>query len=407
MTDATTTDQAPTATGKVLRIVAGLHAGASRELAEREMILVGSGDDCDIVLADRGVAIRHALISVIDGAVQLRALDAPLKLEGRLLHPGDPEELPSVQRVGLGEAALAFGDIDDPAWMALAPEGVEFDSPSPRPGQAITRRLPMIAAVSVLSLALLAIFVAVVPAKEQPVDIETRLRALAAEHHVANARIERGHGDSWVLSGTIGDRTTRDALRQQVESEGLLARVDLRSGEDLAYSVSEILRGGGFRIERVRYLGNDDVEVSGYFTDEEAFRQFAQSRAVVETGVNRVLPINLATPAPAPSATDTPVHEQDPVHIVAIVRGENAHVIALDGTRYEVGAKLPGWGQLVAVGEHAQVVDSEGNLQRLTPRPPPAPQETPAEGDAAEVAEAAPARIPAADPRVRAAGARQ
>ena len=161
----------------------------------------------------------------------------------------------------------------------------------------------------------------------------------------------------------------------------------------------------GFRIERVRYLGNDDVEVSGYFTDEEAFRQFAQSRAVVETGVNRVVPINLATPAP--SATDTPVHEQDPVHIVAIVRGENAHVIALDGTRYEVGAKLPGWGQLVAVGEHAQVVDSEGNLQRLTPRPPPAPQETPAEGDAAEVAEAAPARTPAADPRVRAAGARQ
>ncbi|QCU72765.1 FHA domain-containing protein [Luteimonas yindakuii] len=100
MTHASHPDQAPAAEGKVLRIVAGLHAGASRALAEREMILVGSGDDCDIVLADRGVAIRHALISVIDGAVQLRALDAPLKLEGRLLHPGDPEELPSVQRVG-------------------------------------------------------------------------------------------------------------------------------------------------------------------------------------------------------------------------------------------------------------------------------------------------------------------
>lgn len=407
MTDASTTDQAPTGTGKVLRIVAGLHAGASRELAEREMILVGSGDDCDIVLADRGVAIRHALISVIDGTVQLRALDAPLKLEGRLLHPGDPEELPSVQRVGLGEAALAFGDIDDPAWMALAPEGVEFDTPSPRPGQALTRRLPMIAAVSVLSLALLAIFVAVVPAREQPVDIGNRLRALAAEHHVANARIERGHGDSWVLSGTIGDRATRDALRQQVESEGLPARVDLRSGEDLAYSVSEILRGGGFRIERVRYLGNDDVEVSGYFTDEDAFRQFAQSRAVVETGVNRVVPINLATPPP--STAEVPVDEQDPIHIVAIVRGENAHVIALDGTRYEVGAKLPGWGQLVAVGEHAQVVDSGGNLQRLTPRPPPAPPETPAGGDVVEMASAMPpaARQLAADARVRAAGARQ
>ena len=404
MTHASHPDQAPPAEGKVLRIVAGLHAGASRALADREMILVGSGDDCDIVLADRGVAHHHALISVIDGAVQLRALDAPLKLEGRLLHPGDPEELPDVQRIGLGEAALAFGDVDDPAWLALAPEGVEFESPSPRPGQAITRRLPMIAAVSVLSLALLAIFVAVVPAKEQPVDIEGRLRALAEEHRVANARVLRGHGDSWVLSGTIGDRATRDALREQVESERLPARVDLRSGEDLAYSVSEILRGGGFRIERVRYLGNDDVEVSGYFPDEDAFRQFAQSRAVVETGVNRVVPINLATPPPAPD--DTPLEEQDPIHIVAVVRGENAHVVALDGTRYEVGAQLPGWGQLVAVGEHAQVLRSDGTLQRLTPRPPPAAVEDAAPAtDAA--APATPPRQVASDPRVRAAATRQ
>ena len=40
----------------VLRIVDGLHAGASRVLADEEMILVGSGDDCDIVLADDAVA---------------------------------------------------------------------------------------------------------------------------------------------------------------------------------------------------------------------------------------------------------------------------------------------------------------------------------------------------------------
>src|SRR5690606_22456559 len=101
---------------RLLRIISGLHAGASRELAEREMILVGSGDDCDIVLADAGVAAHHALISVVDGHFQLRALDAPLQLEGRMLHPGDPVEMDSLQRVGLGEAALAFGLEDDPAW---------------------------------------------------------------------------------------------------------------------------------------------------------------------------------------------------------------------------------------------------------------------------------------------------
>lgn len=357
------------AEGKVLRIVAGLHAGASRPLAEREMILVGSGDDCDIVLADRGVASHHALISVVDGVVQLRALDAPLKLEARVLHPGDPVELPDVQRVGLGEAALAFGDADDPAWLALAPEGVAFDAPSPRPGQAITRRLPMIAAVSVLSLALLAIFVAVVPAREQEVEVDRRLLALAAEHDVVNAEVAKDVNGTYVLTGTVGDRATRDALRKQVAGEDLPAAVKLRTGEDLAYSVSEILRGGGFRVERVRYLDDDNVEVTGHFPDETAFERFARSRAMAETGVNRVIPINLATPEPAGEAG---VEAQEPVHIVSVVRGENPHVVALDGTRYAVGAQLPGEGQLASIGEHVLVVRADGSVHRLTPRPPPA-----------------------------------
>lgn len=368
--------------GKVLRIVAGLHAGASRELAEREMILVGSGDDCDIVLADRGVASHHALISVVDGVLQLRALDAPLKLEGRVLHPGDPVELGSVERVGLGEtAALAFGDIDDPAWLALAPEGVAFEPARPRPGQAITRRLPMIAAVSVLSLALLAIFVAVVPAQEQQVDVEQRLRDLAAEHDVANPQVEQRADGSYVLVGTVEDRATRDKLRQRVSGEELPATVRLRSGEDLAHSVSEILRGGGFGVERVRYLGNDDVEVTGSFADVQKFEAFVRSRAMVDTGVNRVIPVNLAEPQGG--GEEVAAEDLDPIHIVTVVRGDNAHVVALDGTRYEVGAQLPGWGQLVSVGEHAQVLRSDGTLQRLTPRPPPAspdPEAPPAEG---------------------------
>src|SRR5690606_37123533 len=55
----------------VLRILSGLHAGPSRTLAEQEMILVGSGDDCDIVLADHGVARHHALINLTGGMSSL------------------------------------------------------------------------------------------------------------------------------------------------------------------------------------------------------------------------------------------------------------------------------------------------------------------------------------------------
>src|SRR3546814_14580039 len=73
-------EAAAPAPGNVLRILAGLHAGASRDLAEQEMILVGSGDDCDIVLADQGVARHHALINLVGGLSSLRAPDATLRV---------------------------------------------------------------------------------------------------------------------------------------------------------------------------------------------------------------------------------------------------------------------------------------------------------------------------------------
>ena len=74
----------------VLRIVDGLHAGANRVLARDEMILVGSGDDCDIVLADDGVANHHALVTLVGGRYMVRALDAPVHVGGTQVDPGDP-----------------------------------------------------------------------------------------------------------------------------------------------------------------------------------------------------------------------------------------------------------------------------------------------------------------------------
>src|SRR3546814_11263231 len=100
-------ETAAPAPGNVLRILAGLHAGASRDLAEQEMILVSSGDDCDIVLADQGVARHHALINLVGGMSSLRALDAPLRVDGLPLLPGDPVELRGLPRIELGEAESA------------------------------------------------------------------------------------------------------------------------------------------------------------------------------------------------------------------------------------------------------------------------------------------------------------
>ena len=390
----------PDAGEAVLRIVSGLHVGASRPLSRREMILIGSGDDCDVVLADAGVAAHHALLNVVDGRFHLRALDAAVELPGRTLHPGDPVEIGQVQRIGLGHAAIAFGRSDAPEWLLVAPEaGLADGAAPPRPKAGLTSRLPMIAGIAVLALAALAIAAAMMPAKPPQVDVEQRLRQLAHAQGISDLAISRDVNGHAVLSGTVGDRATLARLRAQVEAEALPASVNLRTGEDLASDVGEMMRAAGHPVQ-AEYIGDNNVRVTGHLgshTDEAMVRAFIVDRAVRETGVNRVEMVNLDTPA-AEDGAATPADDAK-VRIVSIVRGDAAHVVDADGERYRPGDIVPGWGELVSIGQHAHVLQADGLLVKLVPQPAP-PVEAPAQDADGEDAAAPPAqrRNPAAPP---------
>ncbi len=389
----------PDAGEAVLRIVSGLHVGASRPLSRREMILIGSGDDCDVVLADAGVAAHHALLNVVDGRFHLRALDAAVELPGRTLHPGDPVEIGQVQRIGLGHAAIAFGRADAPEWLLVAPEaGLSDGAAPPRPKAGLTSRLPMIAGIAVLALAALAIAAAMMPAKPPQVDVEQRLRQLAQAHGISDMSISRDVDGAAVLSGTVDDGATLARLRKQVEAEALPASVNLRTGEDLAGDVGEVMRAAGYPV-RAEYIGGNNVRVTGNLGgDEAAVRAFIVDRAVRETGVNRVEMVNLDAPV-AEAGAATPADDAK-VRIVSIVRGDAAHVVDADGEQYRPGDIVPGWGELVSIGQHAHVLQADGLLVKLVAQPAP-PVEAPAQAADGEDTTAPPPaqrRNPAARP---------
>ena len=364
--------QAP-APANVLRILSGLHAGASRTLADQEMILVGSGDDCDIVLADHGVARHHALVNLTGGLSSLRALDAPLRVDGQPLHPGDPLELRGLQRIQLGDAAIAFGMEDDPRWAALLPEGAPLPG-GKRPSPTGMRKLPLVAALAVLSLASLAIFAAVMPQHEKPVDPRTQLEGLIGEFKINGGMLHERPDGTLVLSGTVSDSRVRDSIEQrvsQIRQQGVGATLDLRSGDKIAADVSEVLRTQSLNA-KTRYLGNGVVEVSGSFEDTEALAKAARSRAMSEVpGVKRVYVKNYV-----PDEGDGRVARTggkaapvEPTRIVKVVRGKDDHLVAMDGTEYRTGDAVPGLGKLVWIGEHVQVMDAEGMLHKVKARP--------------------------------------
>jgi len=366
--------QAP-APANVLRILSGLHAGASRTLGEQEMILVGSGDDCDIVLADNGVARHHALVNLTAGLSSLRALDAPLRVDGQPLHPGDPLELRGLQRIQLGDAAIAFGMEDDPRWATLLPEGAPLPGGSKRvPGTGM-RKLPLVAALAVLSLASLAIFAAVMPQHEKPVDPRTQLEGLISEFKINGGTLHKQPDGTFVLSGTVANNRTRDSIEQrvrQIRQQGVDATLDLRSGEKIAADVREVLRAENLDTT-TRYLGNGVVEVSGKFQDMGALAKVSQSRAMKEVaGAKHVYVKNYQ-----PGQGDEHVARTggkaaaaaEPTRIVKVVREGDRHVVALDGTEYRVGDQIPGLGQLAMIGENVQVLDAQKTPHKVKIQP--------------------------------------
>ena len=383
------------ARANVLRILSGLHAGASRDLAEQEMILVGSGDDCDIVLADQGVARHHALINLIGGISSLRALDAPLRVDGQPLHPGDPVELRGLQRIQLGGAAIAFGEEDDPGWASLAPDFAIDDIRTPATGM---RKLPIVAALAVLSLASLAIFAAVMPRHEATPDPRSQLGALITEFQMRDGQVvEDAHGRP-VLRGTVKNDKERESIEARVAQAGFEAALDLRSAEKIAADVSEVLRSQNINA-KTRYMGNGVVEASGRFEDMDAMRAAASSRAMDDVpGVTRVLVKNYVEPDQAKRTANGPTEgavKPGPTRIVSVVRGKTPHLVAVDGTEYPVGAEVPGRGTLVSIGESAHVVTADGVLHKIIPQPVTAAEiAAAAEKQAAEDATAA--GVPAA-----------
>jgi len=380
------TEHTETQSNNVLRIVDGLHAGASRVLADEEMILVGSGEDCDIVLADDAVAAHHALISLVGGRFLVRALDAPVKVGAQDIHPGDPVELSAVQQVRIGEAVVAFGRENDPAWDEFVTVFAPNDEASlPRSG--FVRKLPWIAGIAALSLASLAIFAAVLPAPDQGPDQRERLTALLQEHRVANVQITDGAKGGATVTGAVDDSATLERLRTQVRAENIDATLQIRTGEHIAGDVAEMFRGQSIPVQ-ARYIGNGDVEVVGDFKDGAEIERLAQSRAISDIpGVQRILP---RTPTGLlPQGDVEQSQAPQPAHIVQIVRGENPHLLASDGRRFLPGETIPGKGELVAIGEFAHVLGPDGSTIRIIPGPPPTPEEAadtaaataPADGD--------------------------
>ncbi|MCB1809664.1 MAG: type III secretion system inner membrane ring subunit SctD [Candidatus Competibacteraceae bacterium] len=107
----------PAKSATVLKLLSGPQLGAEIPLDDGEY-LIGSSDDCDIVLLDGSVAARHVLLNKSAGKINISAQDQAVLIGAQTLASGESADLPAGTVIGLGTTYLGLGPPDTD-WLNL------------------------------------------------------------------------------------------------------------------------------------------------------------------------------------------------------------------------------------------------------------------------------------------------
>jgi hypothetical protein len=287
-----------------LRVARGVHTGALISLAPGDVLLVGSGEDCDVILTDAGVARHHCVLSLRGASLMMRPLDAAVLLDGE--HRDAGEALPATHgtRLELGTAMLEI--VADESGL---PASTSAATPAPRPR----------ASFQAARWGLVAVLVAAVAGALQPVVRQV------------GAQLSRAEADSATFQ----------------------APGATRSGAAVARDVAEVLRLSGIPCEATEN-GHGTVTVRGHLGNPRGVADVIRSRAIREIdGLKRVLIVNL----------DQPNGESDGTRIVSAVASDDPYIVTADGSRYYVGALLPQGGRLTGIEDGTILIERDGRIE--------------------------------------------
>jgi hypothetical protein len=379
-----------------LRLLRGAHRGAERACRDRDVIIIGSAEDCDLVLSgDRDVHAHHCMVTVTGGALQVRALDGPVTIAGKRVSSGEPVLTQSFELIELGQAIFSLGPSWSDRWktldahiaaqaaQALQNQQAEAaaeqlrETPSAiasaaannsSPPQSV-RKPPLWAiAASVACLAAIAALVFALRSGQNvpPNSRENQLTQVqqlvqSKAYTEVNARFV---GERLLLEGVTADQASFDRLKARVADLPFLVDLRVQSGTSVADQVRELLKVAGVSA-RSEYVGNKTVHVTGHFGDGKALML-----AIGQSAMQDVLPGLKVTALnedadqallPEPIAEPSFLHALKGLRSVCALGGECFVQIGAEGNTYFVGSELPGGGTLVEADQERIVVEFESN----------------------------------------------
>ncbi len=338
MTPPSSTEQFDTTLA--LKVLTGKHAGAEHPLRATDFLLVGSSDDCEIIMTDEGIAPHHCLISRQGKELLIRPLDAAVGTDEDQWTPGQMQTISLGQSIKLGHSSIAI----QPSLPAITAETAKKNS-------RLRLGWPMLGTLcSTLFILLLTglYFLGDVQAYWPATNETHNLTAAPAFHPSSPAQ-------SPYVQSLLGEF---NALDTRLSSADVLP-----PGRDsLAQDVKEILRLSGI-VAAARTIEPGRVEITGYFGDGIQAAAVVQSRAMREIeGLKQIVAVNLDQPQqvaqPATPAKTFPI-------VIKLVTGPDPYLVTQDGSRYYPGAQLPDGSVLKDIEAAHMVVEHQQKTYRV------------------------------------------
>lgn len=354
-----------------LRVLDGIHAGAERKLQDHGMLMVGSSDDCDIIFSDAGVAAHHCIISRSQEMLSLRAVDADVKVDDRVLHPGEPHTIAAFSVLQVGGACFALGPHWSDRWQTLltrvavaAPSAERKDSIPPRSGSRIaTLGVAAVLLIASTGALVLAQHNAKAPPPPPPAAArDGELRGLVETMGYRGLSVAMAKDGKLVVTGYVEGREDLAKLRSALEQRAFNAEIEAKSGARIADDVAESFRMSSLHAI-TEWKGAGHVLVRGHFGDEKEMKAFLASRTMRDFNENLNLKLDVMNLDPVQAEVNTVPEGK---RIRQIVDGADPYLVSADKSTYYAGARLPQGGTFLGI-ENGEVLvrDDTDNVQHL------------------------------------------
>lgn len=363
-----------------LAVMGGLHDGATIDLPDQPMCLVGRAPHCDIILRDESVAMEHVAIVRDKDGVHLRALGAGFGYEEKVIAPGDSIVVASSLNgasVRLGNIELCirqpqFGesssssrtiDGDEESVKAHAESSTQAPLPKERRHYRSTLAFALFGVGSALTFAAFALSISENLSHKSAERLESVRRAVDIPQ-LNGVKVLEEQGGKIALTGFVTNDEENNLLRSRLKP-GTVDSVRVMTGSDLASRAKDLLRVNGHAAV-TNYEPHGKVRVALNGVDKQTQDRLTDTIRKDLPMIASIQMVSTATAAELAKAAGptcvNPDADRDALKFVASFAGENAFVRTASGVKYFAGSRLPTGHEIREIRESEIVLDCAGKF---------------------------------------------